>query len=115
MDCPRVFPSGKSSRLRSRTRVQLQPPCLSFLTTAVLALSPVSLIAQTPKTVPTFYRDVLPILQQHCPSCHRAGEIAPMTLETYEQVRPYARAIAQQTRAHGIPPWFADPCCGKFM
>jgi len=44
-------------------------------------------------TFPTFYRDVLPILQQHCQVCHRRGEIAPMPLVTYPQVKPYARAI----------------------
>src|ERR1700758_1310134 len=63
---------------------------------------------------PTFYRDVLPILQQHCQSCHRAGEIAPMPLVTYAQARAYAQAIAQQAQARTMPPWFADPCCGKF-
>ena len=63
---------------------------------------------------PTFYSDVLPILQQHCQSCHRAGEMAPMALETYAQVRPYAAAIAKVTRSRSMPPWFADPCCEHF-
>ena len=39
---------------------------------------------------PTYYRDVVPILQQHCQSCHRVGEIGPMPLMTYEQTRPFA-------------------------
>src|ERR1700677_4195938 len=43
---------------------------------------------------PTFYRDVLPILQRHCQSCHRTGEIGPMSLVTYQQVRPMAHAVA---------------------
>ena len=62
----------------------------------------------------TFYKDVLPILQTHCQSCHRAGEIAPMPLETYAQVRPYAAAIRERTFLRQMPPWFADPCCGHF-
>ena len=65
-------------------------------------------------TPPTFYRDVLPILQAHCQGCHRAGEIAPMPLETYNEVRPYAAAIREQTRLRKMPPWFADPRCGRF-
>lgn len=63
---------------------------------------------------PTFYKDVLPILEQHCQSCHRAGEMAPMPLETYAQVRPFAAAIAKVTQNRTMPPWFADPCCGHF-
>jgi hypothetical protein len=62
----------------------------------------------------TFYRDVLPILQKHCQHCHRVGEIAPMPLVTYDDVRPWARQIATNTRSRRMPPWFADPCCGHF-
>ncbi len=63
---------------------------------------------------PTFYKDVLPILQQRCQNCHRTGEMAPMPLETYRQVKPYARAIQQVTTTRKMPPWFADPHFGKF-
>jgi len=62
----------------------------------------------------TFYKDVLPILEQHCQVCHRPGEIAPVPLETYAQTRPYAAAIHQLTSLRQMPPWFADPCCGRF-
>src|SRR5690242_19738280 len=65
-------------------------------------------------TAPTFYRDVLPVLQQHCQSCHRAGEIAPMPFVTYEQTRPFAQAIRQAVTSRKMPPWFADACCGHF-
>ena len=63
---------------------------------------------------PVFYRDVLPILQAHCQECHRPGEAAPMPLLTYDQVRPWAKAIRTQVASRRMPPWFADPCCGKF-
>ena len=63
---------------------------------------------------PTFYRDVLPILQQHCQSCHRAGSIAPMPFESYEQTRPFAGAIRHVVEEKSMPPWFADPAVGKF-
>src|SRR5262249_22219755 len=63
---------------------------------------------------PTFYKDVLPILQQRCQGCHRAGEMAPMKLETYSQCKPLAEAIHDVTAKKTMPPWFADPCCGHF-
>jgi hypothetical protein len=62
----------------------------------------------------TFYRDVLPILQDHCQSCHRAGEIGPMQLVTYRDARPWSRQIAQRTTTKDMPPWFADPRYGHF-
>ena len=63
---------------------------------------------------PTFYKDVLPLLEQHCQTCHRPGEIAPMPLLTYQQVRPYARAIREVVLQRKMPPWFADPAVGRF-
>jgi len=62
----------------------------------------------------TFYRDVLPILQNHCQECHRPAQMAPMSLTTYEEARPWAKAIREQVRARKMPPWPADPCCGHF-
>jgi hypothetical protein len=64
--------------------------------------------------VPLFYQDVLPILEKRCLSCHRAGEAAPMSLQTYEQARPYARAIRDSVLRHAMPPWFADAAPGAF-
>jgi hypothetical protein len=63
---------------------------------------------------PTFYRDVLPILEQHCLICHRSGGIGPMPFETYEETRPFAVAIRRATRDRSMPPWFADPKVGQF-
>jgi hypothetical protein len=65
-------------------------------------------------TSPSFYKDVLPILQTRCQTCHRQGQMAPMPLETYRQVRPYASAIREVTKTCKMPPWFADRCCGHF-
>jgi hypothetical protein len=65
-------------------------------------------------SAPTFYKNVLPILQQHCQACHRAGEIAPMPLVTYAQTRRFAKQIKFNTTHRIMPPWFADPCCGHF-
>src|SRR5579863_765855 len=63
---------------------------------------------------PTFYKDLSPILQDHCQSCHRPGEVAPMPLVTYEQTRPWARAMAHAVGMKMMPPWFADPKYGHF-
>src|SRR5712691_377369 len=63
---------------------------------------------------PAFYRDVLPILERHCQICHRAGRIAQMPFETYEETRPFAGAIRRATQEKSMPPWFADPNVGKF-
>jgi len=63
---------------------------------------------------PTFNRDVLPILEQNCQQCHRAGEIAPMSLLTYTDARPWAKAIKAAVISQKMPPWFADPAVGHF-
>jgi copper type II ascorbate-dependent monooxygenase-like protein len=65
-------------------------------------------------SAPTFYKDVVPILQDKCQSCHRSGEAAPMALVTYEQTRPWAAKIADAVEMRMMPPWFADPRYGRF-
>src|ERR1700682_2237941 len=86
--------------------------------------SPISLPAQTNVGVTkkpfahnsrlTFTKDVAPILQQNCQTCHRPGEAAPFSLLTYEQARPWAKAIRSAVLEKKMPPWFADPQFGKF-
>jgi len=68
----------------------------------------------TTSSPPTFYKDILPILQNHCQSCHRPSEIAPMPLVTYEQARPWASQIAHTVEMKMMPPWLADPRYGHF-
>src|SRR4051812_6163312 len=63
---------------------------------------------------PTFAKEVAPILQQNCQSCHRPGEAAPFALLTYEQARPWAKAIKAAVLQKKMPPWFADPQFGEF-
>jgi hypothetical protein len=53
---------------------------------------------------PTFSKDVAPILYQRCVECHRAGEPAPMPLTTYQEARPWAKAIKQAVLQHVMPP-----------
>ena len=58
---------------------------------------------------PTFSRDVAPIFYEHCVACHRPGEFAPMSLLSYEDARPWARAIRQRVASREMPPWYAQP------
>ena len=62
----------------------------------------------------TFHKDVEPILQKNCQSCHRPGQIAPMSLLTYQGTRPWARAMKAAVVSRKMPPWFADPKYGHF-
>src|SRR4029077_954661 len=81
-----------------------------FLAAAVVGASG----DKPPAAAPTFYRDVLPILQKHCQQCHRAGEIAPMPLVTYDDVRRWTRQIANDTPSKRMPPCFPDACPAPF-
>ncbi|PYR50024.1 MAG: hypothetical protein DMF89_10585 [Acidobacteria bacterium] len=56
----------------------------------------------------TFTKDVAPILQKSCVVCHRLGSIGPMALTSYEEARPWARAIRQKVSAREMPPWYID-------
>src|SRR5215470_10336018 len=67
-----------------------------------------------PKASATFTKDVAPILFNRCIECHRTGEIAPMSLMTYQEVRPWAKSIRQRVVERSMPPWSADPHVGKF-
>lgn len=87
--------------------------CAKAAAVVLLLAEAVGLPAGKP-AAPAFYRDVLPILQDHCQICHRSGGIAPMPFVTYRETQPWAGAIAQATRSRKMPPWFAGPCCGHF-
>ncbi len=66
------------------------------------------------ENAPTFAKDVAPILYKNCVSCHRPGEIGPMSFINYRDVRPWAKSIREKVAAGAMPPWFADPHYGKF-
>jgi hypothetical protein len=76
------------------------------------ALFPTTVPAQTPK--PTFGKDIAPIVYAKCAMCHRPGEVEPMSLMTYDEVRPWARAIKNKVVARQMPPWYAEGEHGKW-
>ena len=80
-----------------------------FAVAAVPVQAGQSAAAPTPVT---FAKDVAPILQQNCQVCHRPGSMAPMSLLTYEQARPWAKSIKQKVIAREMPPWFIDKNVG---
>ena len=77
-------------------------------------MSAAVLAADTPPVV-TFNRDVLPILQKNCQSCHRPGQIAPMSFLDYGSARPWAKAIRGAVLSKKMPPWSADSHYSKFL
>ncbi|MCX6596857.1 MAG: thiol-disulfide isomerase [Acidobacteria bacterium] len=87
-----------------------------FTRTTVLAATVVVWVSPLlAAATPTFHKDVLPILRRHCQQCHRAGEAAPMAFITYDQVRPWAKAIKQSVVSKRMPPWFAEAGTGQFQ
>ena len=65
--------------------------------------------AQQPASAPvTFSKDIAPILQKSCQNCHRPGAIAPMSLLTYQDARPWAKSIKAKVTAREMPPWYID-------
>ena len=66
------------------------------------------------RIVPTFTRDVAPVVFERCSPCHRPGQQAPFALLTYEDVRMRAAQIATVTRTRAMPPWLPEPGYGEF-
>jgi len=80
----------------------------------LLSLTAAFALAAEPPAI-TFHKDVEPILQRNCQSCHRPGEIAPMSFLTYKDVRPWAKAMKAAVALRKMPPWFADPQYGPYI
>jgi hypothetical protein len=88
----------------------------ALLVSTVMSAAPGAIAQESrQQPVPTFSKDVAPILYKHCTTCHRPGEIAPMSLLTYAEARPYAKAIRDEIAAGNMPPWHADAPHGTFL
>src|SRR5262245_29982982 len=94
-------------------RMPRYPVIAGVATLLALSLLPGRVGGAAP-AAPTYTQDVAPILNKHCVRCHRPGEVAPMSLMTYDEARPWARAIKTQVMAGAMPPWAADPRFGIF-
>ena len=87
---------------------------VAVVLSAVLAVVPAAAGAQSASGAAevTFTKDIVPIFQRSCQVCHRQGEMAPMSLVTYQEVRPWARAIKNRVVAREMPPWHIDKTIG---
>src|SRR5712692_10619153 len=86
----------------------------AFLVIAFGVVAMASGPADAKKRDVTFNRDVAPIFFNNCVQCHRPGEIAPMSLLSYKDARPWARSIREKVATGVMPPWHADPHYGNF-
>ena len=78
------------------------------LCAAALLLGTVATGAEAAEGAPTFSGDVAPILYENCVACHRPNHLAPMSLISYDDVRPWARAVKSKVVSREMPPWGAD-------
>ncbi len=86
-----------------------------FLLIIMIGLTVVPHRTQTAApAAPTFAKDAAPVLYKHCAGCHRAGDIAPMSLLTYEETRPWAKSIREKVANGEMPPWHAVAPRGTF-
>jgi hypothetical protein len=84
----------------------------SGIVIGLFLLLPAIAFSQPAPQVPTFTRDIAPVFQAKCEGCHRASQMAPMPLVTYEEVRPWARSIAVRVGTRQMPPWHIDRTVG---
>src|SRR5260370_4067604 len=77
-------------------------------------IAPLLTAANTGAAAITFSKDIAPILYEHCVQCHHPNTTAPMSLISYKDVRPWARAMREKVVTREMPPWGADPHYGKF-
>ena len=87
---------------------------IGLVLAAMMAAAPAVAVAQPDNggAEATFSKDIVPIFQRSCQVCHRQGEMAPMSLMTYQEVRPWARAIKNRVVAREMPPWHVDKNIG---
>ncbi len=87
-------------------------PAGMLATAAALAIAMPALAADTSTKPTTFSKDVAPIIQAKCQECHQPNSIAPMSLITYQDARPWARSIKERVSTRQMPPWHIDPSVG---
>ena len=96
----------------SHRRHTHSPSFSTFAVAGAMIVSPWMTGPAAAQAQVTFAKDIAPILQRSCENCHRKGGVAPMSLSTYEEVRPWARAIKTRTAQRDMPPWFIEKDIG---
>ena len=103
--------------MRNNLRPLMTSLAAVFIAAVCLALMPATEASDksaSTKTV-TFAKDIAPIFNNNCVGCHRPGEIAPMSLLSYKDARPWAKSIKEKVATGVMPPWHADPHYGTFQ
>src|SRR5438094_8360308 len=90
------------------------PNARLLITFAIVALvaCPQWTMSQTANATVTFTKDIAPVFQEKCHACHRAESMAPMSLVSYEEARPWAKAIRERVITRQMPPWHIDKTVG---
>ncbi|MBL8190542.1 MAG: cytochrome c, partial [Acidobacteria bacterium] len=97
-----------------RTRMTILALAVCLAITAVGISTSASGEKSSASAAPTFTKDIAPIFFKNCAECHRPGEIAPMSLMNYKEVRPWAKSIREKVVSREMPPWHADPAHGQW-
>src|SRR5947209_7962616 len=97
----------------SKKRCTLVPGRSAFMkgSLCLFAIAGLAMAADTGKPV-TFAKDIVPIFQEKCQDCHHKGAMAPMSLVSYEETRPWAKSIKQRVATRQMPPWHIDKTVG---
>jgi len=102
--------------MHTQTRLYVRPAISLILLLAFTTITKAQAPSGTANGEITFTKNIAPILQRSCQNCHRPDGVAPMSLVTYEEVRPWAKAIKQRTgigpRAGVMPPWYVEKDIG---
>ncbi len=85
---------------------------IAMLAGMLIVTAPAVAVAGPADADVTFTKDVAPIFQNKCQACHREGSMAPMSFESYQEVRPWARAIKAAVASREMPPWHIDKTVG---
>ncbi|MGH2400049.1 MAG: c-type cytochrome, partial [bacterium] len=96
------------------TRMSIVGFAIVLLLTGALVRAATPAASQESARALTFHKDVFPLLQKNCQSCHRPNQIGPFSMLTYRDTRPWAKAIKLAVSSRAMPPWFADPRYGHF-
>lgn len=98
---------------RIRFAILIFAACLAVAVVGI-SVGKVSGEKASASAAPTFTKDIAPIFFKNCAECHRPGEVAPMSLMNYKEVRPWAKAIREKIVSREMPPWHADPAHGQW-
>src|SRR5205085_4754870 len=109
---PSAFPNGGRIKLEVGSRMTIQR--LGFVV-GMAWLHAYAAGQSRPMKEITFSKDVAPIFYKSCVTCHHPNDIAPMSLVTYKEARPWAAAIREAVTQRTMPPWHADPHIGHFI